>query len=81
MENTKNCVLFRRVRSERGSSDMDTVFILIVAVAVMSVGYIVLEWVKGIKDARVQHNIDMHEKNNAKKVEFRRGPSGYQVRF
>lgn len=73
--------LSKRLKGEFGASDMDTIFIVVIAVVVMGVSYLVLDWVKGVKDSRRDANYENWNRKHEKTVEVQRKPNGYQVKY
>jgi hypothetical protein len=67
--------------TQRGSADHETLVLVMVGVSVLTVGMLVLNWIKSVKDERVErYQVESYEKNK-RKPSFvdERGPSGEQL--
>lgn len=75
--------LFRSRSAQRGASDLDTLFVVLLGLGVLAIGYIVLEWFKGMKDEKVDRaKQSYYERRAPKKTAIEnRGPRGYTVTF
>lgn len=80
---SKSVPLPRPAGRERGASDMDSIWILLVGVVVIAIGYVVLDWVKAVKDERVERGREAYYESlqPKKNVRERREVQGYQVTY
>lgn len=80
----KTLRLIIRAKSERGASDLDTLFLVGLAVTVLTIGYLIMGWIKGVKDERVlAAERHQYEFNKPKKMNSLEKPSsrGYRVKY
>lgn len=73
----------RLLRQQFGSSDVEMIVFIVVLITLASVAYLLLGWIKSVKDERVENNAQnyreyMKRKNQRPKD---RGPANEQIVF
>ena len=76
--------LNRRVKkqSQRGSSDGEMVILIVVIITLATIAYLILGWIKSVKDERVERNVQTYiEQHRKRPSRQEREPSGHQLEF
>lgn len=72
----------KRLRNQRGASDTDALVILGIAVAGLSIVYIVMGWIRSTKEERIENRRAAYlEEHKPKEKPKKRELSGYQVNY